>query len=295
MALTGLFFLLLIDHMVSGNSAPGDNVVMPVRVSYVALLSILAVLSKESGLVLPLFAILLALLPQRYSSLAAQTRVRLVFASSAVILCYLLLRILIFGYHTASYNQDGYMLLGLLRYDNLSSLPIAFQYIGYTENVVKNLLAPVFPIFLGSGGLLTRWNFLLATPIFIPTVLLAGLAASRQPTRIQIMAITAILANAIVHYALFRYRLLYLSQIAFCLFVGSSPLLRYDEGSAGKVAAAKMLAMVLLLFSALWISYALHNYTVGRTLALSDLAARLGQMPSQMEKHIVETVLEMYK
>jgi hypothetical protein len=290
MALVGLFLLLLVNHL----SRPRDSADRPdaafVRLSAVAVLSVLALLSKESGLVVPLAGLLFALLPGSVTRLPQRDRRGLAVVTTSIIGLYVVLRVLIFGSASAGYTQDGYMLLGLLRYEDSNDLPPLLRYLNYLENIVKHALAPVLPIFDVAGSLLGGRTLLVYLPVIVPTAILFGLAVTRHPPPHQWLAVAIILANAATHYLLFRHRLHYLSHAAFCLFVASSPLVERARGHQHRLLAAKVLAVVTLMGGIWWTNDML-------TYQMAVRVSQLRELPTDgVEKYgpIVEEVLRTY-
>lgn len=291
MVLTGLFLLLLINHLSQHDEPFGNTSAAPVRVSSVAAFSVLALMSKESGLVVPTVGLLFALMLGGAAHLTPRHRLSLAVVTASIIGLYFVLRILIFGSDFASYSQDGYMFLGLVHYQDSHDLPQLLQYLNYAENVAKNALAPVLPVFAESGPLLTWQSLLIYLPVIVSTALLFGLAVRRHLSRLQWIALMIILVNAVTHFALFRLRLHYLSHAAFCLFVAGSPLLGNSQGHSRKKLAVKTLAVIALVGGILWTSDMLNAYMLDRNRAFNTL-------PTEGIKrygHVVEQVLLRYR
>jgi hypothetical protein len=290
MLLTALFLFLLINHLARESS--GGSSGASVRIFSVAAFSVLALMSKESGLVVPAVGLLFALTSTGAKRLTPQRRLSLAFVTSAIIGLYIAWRFLIFGSDFASYSQDGYMFLGRVHYEDSRDLPEVLRYFNYVENVIKNGLAPILPVFAVSGALLTRQSLLTYLPVIVSTALLFALAVSRRHlSRLQWIALIVIPANALTHFALFRFRLHYLSHAAFCLFVASSPLLGNGHGHHGRTLAAKTLAVIALVGSTLWTSSMLNAYTLDRNREVD----RLRTDGIQRYGRVVEQVLQRYK
>lgn len=291
MVLTGLFLLLLVNHLSQHEERAGNQSATPVRISVVAALSVLALMSKESGLVVPLVGLVFALVLPGAARLTPSRRLRLSVVTVSIIGLYFVWRMLIFGSDFVSYTQDGYMFLGLVHYERSSDLPQLLRYLNYGENLVKHLVAPVVPVFEEGGALLSLQSLLTYLPVIVSTALLFGLAVRRPPTHVQLIALAIILVNAVVHLSLFRFRLHYLSHAAFCLFVGTSPLWGNRQDPGGRALAVKMLALIAFVGGTLWTSNVLSAYTQNRNQALSVLRTngieRYGQ--------VVEQVLVRYR
>jgi hypothetical protein len=287
MVLTGLFLLLLVNHLSRHNGRSSGTAAARVRVSLVALFSVLALMSKESGLVVPTVSLLFALVPGVSAHLTPRNRFGVAAVSASMIGLYMVFRVLVFGTDFAAYSQDGYMFLGLLHYEDSADLPRLLLYLNYAENVAKNALAPVLPVFDETGSLLPRLSAYWI--VIASTALLSGLAVRRHLTGLQWIAVMISLASAVTHYALFRFRLHYLSHAAFCLFAASSPSWGNGQGYDRKALAAKTLAVVVLAGSMLWTTNKLDEQMLARIAALSTL--------EEVERHgdIVEQVLLRYR
>jgi hypothetical protein len=269
MVLTGLFLLLLVGHLARHDERPGDTPTAPIRTSLVAALSLLALMSKESGVVVPTVALLFALMPSGATRMIPRHRFSLAVVTTSIIGLYVVFRVLIFGSDFASYSQDGYMFLGLVHYRDSDELPQLLRYFNYAENLIKNTMAPVLPVFAEGGAVLTRQSLLAHLPVIVSTALLFGLAVKRNLSRLQCIALTIILVNAVAHFPMFRFRLHYLSHAAFCLFIAGSPLLAKSEDHSRRTLAAKALAVVVLVGGILWTSQMLNVYSLTRNRALT--------------------------
>jgi hypothetical protein len=215
-------------------------------------------MSKESGLVVPAVGLLFAL---------GTRRLQLAAVTGSIILLYLGFRTLIFGSDAASYSQDGYMFFGWQHYDRASELPLFLRYLSFAENILKNALAPILPIFDDGGAVLSPGRLFLYSLLIVPTALLGGLVWQRRITHLQTIALLLLLVNAVPHFALFRVRVHYLSHAAFCIFVASSPLL----GETRKRATAAALAVLLLAGSVLFTSATLNRWMLERNGAFEAL------------------------
>jgi len=288
MALTGLFVLLFVDYLSRHDGVPGRTAAAPIRISVVTTLSVLALLSKESGLVVPMVGLLFALWPAN-TALTGRERLRLAGVSTSIIALYLVVRMLLFGSDFASYSQDGYMFLGRLHYEHSADLPSLLRYINYTENVIKNAVAPVLPIFDEGGAVISgQSSSSMYLSIVVSTAVLFGLAVTQRISHLQRLALMVILANAAAHYVLFRIRLHYLSHAAFCLFVAASPLLGRTRGHDRRTLAAKAVSVIALTASILWASNMLSYQSGVRMNNLTALASGKRSGP------VVEQVLQRY-
>jgi hypothetical protein len=271
MVLTGLFLLLLINHLTRDDAATRPTAGTGVRLSVVAAFSVLALMSKESGLVIPAVAFVYALAPWHLSRLDARSRLRLAVMAASIIGLYLLFRRLIFGTDFASYSQDGYMFLGSVHYEDSAELPGLLQFLNYAENVLKNMLAPVLPVFAEGGALLDQQYRTVSLIGALSTGLMCLLAIGRDLTRLQRIALIILVVNAVVHFSLFRMRLHYLSHAAFCLFVAASPRFATPADDDGRRVTVKVLTLVVLVCSIVWTNDVLRAYLLERNRALSAL------------------------
>ncbi len=115
----------------------------------------------------------------------------------------------------------------------------------FAENVVKNILAVFLPIFDGQGQLSligTKMNSLVVAGC---TLLIFLLSFGRKLTRFQRISLVIILLNGLIHLQLFRYRTLYIPQMAFVIFAAASDNLK-EEAKARK--AVIFLAATRLVF-----------------------------------------------
>lgn len=293
MVWTGLFVLLFIYHVARQDDAPDTSsrvLRVPMRIAAVVALTILALMSKESGIVIPGVAFAFAILPWTLTPPPLRYRLRLALTALTIVGLYIGFRMLIFGPRFASYTQDGYLFLGAIHYQHAEDLSPLLRYVSYAENVLKNAVAPVFPVFAEGGALMTRQALLASLPVIGSTVALFAMTVGRQLTRLQWIAALVILANAVAHYVLFRFRLHYLSHAAFCIFVGSSPIFA-AAGGRNKAAVARALGVIALGGSIVWTTYMFDDYRLQRALALENLkidgVSRFGP--------IVEEILDQYR
>ena len=240
-AQTGLFLLVFV-YQLTRHAEPSDTTApaASVRLGSMAALSVLALMSKESGLVVPALAF-------AYAFMSGRPRARLAAAAAATIAGYVVFRVVIFGPSFASYGPDGYMFFGLLHYQRSDELPSLLRYINYAENVLKNIIAPMLPVFDETGALLSRESLPVFVPVIVSTALLTGMAAARRLSHLQWIALIIIVANAVAHYATFRMRAHYVSHAAFCMFVAGSPLLGRGRSPGVRDLAVKTLGVMALL------------------------------------------------
>jgi hypothetical protein len=273
--LVALFVLLLLDRMVTGEEE-ADGIGLP----GVALLSGLALMSKESGLVVPVLA------------LGLRPRAGVIAVTGGMLAAYAALRWGIFGSEAVSYSESGH-LLGMGRYDDWAALPVSWRAAAAVENVARSLIAPLLPVFGDEGGLLPKRDLVLTAPLWLSTALLVGASVDRRPSQGQQVALLLLAANALVHCTIFRYRTLYLSQVAVALFVAASPRLRLDPR---RRTFAKTMAAVALACGLWTTTRALaQERAVRHELLYRDrLAPVVDLYPERIDAEVVEEVLERY-
>lgn len=238
----GLALLLLLHHVVTVREA-GQKL----RVPYVLFLCLLGLLSKESGLIVPLMAMAVS---ARMSGGTWWRRFQASGVWGAVIAAYFFGRYLMFGRNALSYSTLG-TLFGIWPYPLARALPPHLRDLTFVDNVLKNVLQPILPIFTEYGG----FTFLFDPARVALLVLLAGAAmfylvasAFRSKlTPLQVDCIWAVLFNALIHNEIYRYRDLYSAQIAICVFIACSPLLREQRRRAFALAAAGVLLAVSIV------------------------------------------------
>lgn len=255
----------------------------------VALFSALALTSKESGLLLPL-TIVVVLSAQTGRSI--RQRFGGILAAAAVMLAYLVLRLILFG-SLAGYTESGFLFL-TRGYHNLSDLPPSLRAVAIVENVVKSIMAIFLPVFNGAGGLvISEWTAGdVALVLLTAAVSLRTLRAWRRPSTPQRVALLIILLNALIHFAIFRYRTLYLAQFAFAWWIASAP-----EFLPGRTKRPSPLT-ILSLAGLLAVSVALISLEVSATFNLrialiDELDTALRTTPS-IDPEIVEQVRALY-
>lgn len=130
-ALTLIAFL---SHLLL-NKQPRLLIVIP--------LAIISLLSKESGVLLPLLMVVVLF------DRNVQNRKYIALAGVLLLFCYFVLRLVLFGTFSSSYTLEGY-LLGTFPYASTGDLPPVLRMLAYTENVVKAIVAVILPVFSAS-------------------------------------------------------------------------------------------------------------------------------------------------
>jgi len=230
--MAGLCLLLLVRHLYLTASPP--------RVRYIAVLSLAAVMSRETGLLAPAFVVLYGW---------SQKRPRLVALGAAIIIGYGLLRLTLFGADATRYPESG-VLLGYRGYDDSSDLSAWAYAWMLIENPIKHVVAAGLPWFDDDGGIRTGldlWRFL---PLWLATAVMAA-AASGRLSAAQKLAMTAIVLNAAIHFAVFRFRTMFLAHLAFIVYVAASPALAVPW----RRRLVTSMAVVVLVANVVWVEY----------------------------------------
>lgn len=208
----GIFFLLLWHHILVR-----QKIDKSLNAPYVLLLCALALMSKESGVVVVALAFMANL--RRPFPYVRSWPVAIGLAGLTV--GYMGIRWYSFGPNVADYPVENY-LLGIYPKMDPDHFQGLRKFIPLADNTVKNVIGVLFPIY-SSGGLIDIERRLPHLILFF--VLYVMVLHFRQLSRVQVLAVFVIGTNAIVHWAGFRYRTLYLSQLALVIFMSASPRL----------------------------------------------------------------------
>jgi hypothetical protein len=223
MLMVALALLMAIRHMFLNAATP--------RLAVVAAWSVFALLSKESGVIVPTMAIVYGLIRMRAS---------FVGLGVGLIAAYFALRAALFGSDAITWAESGY-LLGIWHYEDSSQFTGVQHLLLLADNAVKNVIGIVLPLIGEDGELPTLHKFMVQTPLWLSTLLLFALAGRRPWSRAQQLAMVVIVLNAVIHASLFRYRMLYIPQLALMAFVASSPSLSSPRRRTIAIALASML------------------------------------------------------
>ena len=237
------------------------------------ILSLLALLSKESGLILPLVSLYVL----AFESKGKSGKMPAILLLLLLLAAYSIFRFVLFGQNAATYSEAGY-LLGRTYYANLEELQGFERLAGYFENAFKNMLAVFLPVFDGQGQLALIGTRLNSLAVLGCTLLLFILSLGRKLTRFQKIALIIILLNGMLHFQLFRYRTLYIPQLAFLIFIASSDSLK------GEKPARRLLVFLLAALFVLW-----NTHMLGENLnfELVERVQRLAQ--TTFEQDILAT------
>jgi hypothetical protein len=280
-----MFLMILLNYLAALKDGETPNMMV------VGGLSVLGLMSKESGLIIP--CVTLGYLVFLVSK-GDKKRIMMIGSVLAIPAAYTMFRLLAFGSRAAYYDESGY-LFGSRYYENLQALSGQEKIIAVIENVIKNFLAIFLPVF-DSLGKITRLGTLSNTVITLgSTVLLTILALRKEPTRFQMMALLIMLLNSAIHYQVFRYRALYLSQIAFSIFLAIS-ISQFDRSSLKKALALAI--SILFIFWNMWV--------IGENLTFSfiakqkeinrdDFVSSMMATSQRMDQGILEEVVRKYR
>ena len=276
----GLALLLLIYHTVKTNETNA-----PLRISYVLILCSLALLSKESGLIVPLFALLVSL----HRSPTTIDKIRRGAVYGSVIGVYFLARFLMFGSQATAYTNKGY-LFGMIRYDKINDLPEHLRILSLIDNSAKSVLAVIVPVFSELGQLDLGMKVLVAA---IATITLVAISIKKL-TFLQMYCLGIIILNAAIHYQIYRHRALYITQIAFCLFVAAGPVI---EAGTRRWATFAIASVVLLLVSLVQVDSYIQAQYVWRykELQIRSLEEALKVYPGRIDPEVARRVLQRYQ
>jgi hypothetical protein len=252
------------------------------------MLSCAAVMGKESGVIVPLFGAAWAT--------AARPRILgrfgLVMLAVLFLLGYGLFRVSIFGPEAFGYTESGY-LLGRIPYDSWRDLAPPLRSLALLENSAKNVLAVFLPIFTGFGGALMPVGALARTVlIWLPVALLAIAAARRPLSSFQRAGLLIVILNGVTHYAVFRYRTLYLAQLGFILFLAGA---RYSDSETRRRLAG-VLATVALLGNLIWVSRDMNAEVVSRngSLTVAAMKSMVARSEGRIDEKVVDRIVRQY-
>jgi hypothetical protein len=181
-------------------------------------ISLLALISKESGLIVPLTSACILFFNIRNES----RKNNLVIYMVILILVYIAFRFMIFSGSAGRYEESGY-LFGTRYYESSVNLSGGEIYLSKAENIFKNFMAVFLPLFDGQGKISKIGTMSNSLVLVVSTVMITIISINRKLTFHQKIGIFIIAVNALIHFHVFRYRTLYLGQIGFALFVASSP------------------------------------------------------------------------
>lgn len=286
-AVVALMLLLTIDHCAAKQISPSRF-----NPWYITCLSVIALLMKESGMIVPLFALYWG----ARLNYPVKTRMKLIIFPLVIIGCYCILRLSLFASSTSSYSESGY-LLGSIKYE-WGQLPAHVKFVAMLENMVKNITAAYCPVFDEAGQLMffatSKSSLLWRVPIWGLTFGITILSLAKSPNDVQKSALFIIICNGVIHYAIFRYRTVYLAQLAFSLFLCSVP--HFNPRSNRKIGVI-ILSTLLLCLNIFWVSNSLFaairfGYNELQRYELQNVVRKSNGL---IDQQIVEQVMNMYR
>jgi hypothetical protein len=282
--LVGTFLLLALHHY-----ATRMDTERPANALYLGVLSILAILSKESGIVVPALIVFASvdLRPVRVNNF------KTLAVGLGIIGGYLLLRVMLFGgiaNSNSSYEVSPILLLGGRDY---YTLPPTLQnsLIAKAEVIFKNVLAVFVPVFNNQGTFPPLRDMVIRLPLLITPVLVL-LTASKKLTRFQQYALVIIAVNGVVHFPFFSHYLLYIGQIGLCVFLAASP--RLIDRASSTYRWFVPLAIVLLFTSAFFITRTISGQVTEYNIWLNSMVETKEEWRNEPNSAIKMQIVERY-
>jgi hypothetical protein len=285
--LVGLAVLLLLTHVVRVRQGKSSF-----RMSVFAGVSALALLSKESGLVIPLSGALLGYL----MPLGTSTRRRLQAVSGILLMGYIIIRLAVFGDAGFSYRETGYI-LGSMHYEDLSSLPVHLRAYAFAENIVKNVIGVAAPVFDNQGRAEIPSPLPAGVCVLFASLALVALALRHRLTGDQKIALVLILVNGLNHAAVFRHRTLYLSVLCLSVFlVPAGPFTGRVRWSMVAATAAIVLIMgSIVLSSSRLVSLSEMRQHRGLDLRQSLSRSSIGDKADRVHPAVLDAIERHYR
>jgi hypothetical protein len=254
-------------------------------------LFLFAFLSKESGLIVPLSAAVIAFLLKK-------SQHKWIMGTAGVsVAAYLIFRALIFRGQAFSYSESGY-LFGWVFYPDNVPFPFYLQALVYADNVLKNIAANILTVFGPEGGFLPWADAQLRIGMIVSIFLVFLAAVSRRKTGAFGGTILVILIlNALIHFQLFRYRALYLGFEAIMLFVGASFINRDWSKHKASLVIITVLLLAVIGSNMVYVQDHLLNQSFKRSREMNryELTTVIAERGDQISADILEQVLDRYK
>jgi hypothetical protein len=203
-----------------------------------------------------------------------------------------------FGSNALSYSTVGY-LFGIWPYRLALALPGHMRHLAIVDNVLKNVLQVVLPIFTEAGGLTFLFD-----PARVVLLVIFGAAAMfylvvsalrSKLTPIQVDCLWTVFVNAVIHNEIFRYRDLYTAQIAICIFIACSATLVSEQR---RKAVALAMAGVLLAVSIVRVDDFIQDMYLRRYVELNTYKLeRLLQSHDgpNLDRQLAQQIVERYQ
>lgn len=280
----GFFLLLFMNNFIKKESKEKNSFLVPVG------LSALALMSKESGLIVPIVAGFF-LISEKDGFKRNKTTVVLL---GLLVLFYIIFRFILFGANAGAYDEAGY-LFGFRYYNSAANLPGIQKYLAYIENAIKNGLAVFIPLFDGQGKLSLIGSPANSIILVSTTVILGVISFSKRLTRYQIIGLMIVAINACLHFQIFRYRTLYLAQIGFSIFLATAS--RFSNTDSSWRATALLLAGVLTLWSVHIIGEDITYLYLDRYNLLQQpgFEQQILETSNRIDPQIVHRIIEKYR
>jgi hypothetical protein len=268
-----LAILLLINHVVHTTGQLRTSL----NPWFVTGLTLVALSFKESGLIVPLAAgVFIMLTP--YTG----PRWRHLAVCALLVTSYAGLRLLLFRSNAFAYASEGFV-FGDHPYTLLSDLPWRIGLWARFENTTKNFLCVFLPIFDPSGRIDSFGELIRNFFWWFPTAVLAMSATRRPITKVQLLALAVIALNSALHLQVFRYRVEYISQLVFCLYVAVSPIW-WEKPDKRHAVSRRRLAGICCGFMALVSIVQVNHYVHSNWIERQD----------EMTKRRLATILQKY-
>jgi hypothetical protein len=254
-------------------------------------LSIAALLCKESGLIIPLTIISYTLLSR------SPDRKWILVISLITTLFYLAFRTIIFANQAFSYSESGY-LFGITPYSNINQLPLLLKYVGYDDNFVRNLISTILPVFGSQGELLGLTDIKDRAWMILALLLLFAFAVkNRNSNRLGKIAIIILILNSLIHFQLYRYRTLYVGFEALILFIASSFTQFTWKRHYRTIIAALACLTILIWANTSYTRSLIDNQYFKRNQEINkyELTTVIQQRRDQLSPEIIQQVLARYK
>ncbi len=252
-------------------------------------LSIFALMSKESGVIVPLISIIFLFFREGFSKKNWGAFAGL----GGLVLVYLVFRLIIFGSSAGTYDEAGYI-FGYRYYENPTELSGFYRFLAPMENVIKNIIAVFLPVFDGQGKVSLIGTLANTVVLTLSAVLLTVLAWKKKMGLYQKVGIVLIILNALVHFQVFRYRTLYLAQVGWVIFLAASPVF---QSISGKALAALAASAILVLWNIHIIGEDLTYMILDRmqTIQLPDFRESILASSNRIDPEVVSMIIEKYR
>lgn len=248
-------------------------------VRVVAVLSVLALLGKESGVLVPLLAAGGAFRLRR----PRDSRWPVLLAALTILFAYAAFRVVIFGTFAADtlYEERPILLFGGR---DLTEVPVGFRAAGYAETAVKHAVALALPVFDNQGLFLSPARLVLRSPLWLLTPVLLALIWVRPLSTVQRQGLAILALSALVHSSFFAGYLLFLGQIGLCLLIGG--------GRPRRGRTAETLCAVLLLTNVFFVGRFESDRLAGQRAELTRWTYE--GVPADADPALAEALMRRY-